>query len=76
MSWLKCLAIVPLLFAAVFLVDRHWRAHPTRQAVWLRAGDVQVRAVRAGAGDTTLFFPHGYVESLVARRPLFVHFAR
>lgn len=76
MPRLKRLATVALLLAAVFLVDRHWRAHPTRQAEWLRAGDVQVRAVRAGAGDTTLFFLHGYVESLVAWRPLFEHFAR
>lgn len=76
MRWLKRLAIVALLVVAVLLVDRSWRAHPTRQAEWLRAGDVEVRAVRAGVGDTTLFFLHGYVESLVAWRPLFEHFAR
>ncbi|MGB7211316.1 MAG: alpha/beta fold hydrolase [Gemmatimonadales bacterium] len=75
MRWLKRLAIVALLGAIIFLVDRRSRVHPTRQAEWLRAGDVEVRAVRAGTGDTTLLFLHGYMESLVAWRPLFEHFA-
>lgn len=76
MRWLKRLAIGALLLAVVLLADRQWRGHALRHAEWLRAGDVDVRAVRAGAGDTTLFFLHGYVESLVAWRPLFEHFAR
>ena len=34
-------------------------------AIRLPAGDVTTRAVRAGSGDTTLLFLHGYGESLV-----------
>ena len=34
-------------------------------ALRLTAGDVTTRAVRAGTGDTTLLFLHGYGESLV-----------
>ena len=34
-------------------------------ALRLPAGDVTTRAVRAGTGDTTLLFLHGYGESLV-----------
>ncbi|MGH7591410.1 MAG: alpha/beta fold hydrolase [Gemmatimonadales bacterium] len=76
MRGLKPFAIAVLLALALFLLDRQWSVDPTQQAEWLRAGDVEVRAVRAGAGDTTLFFLHGYLESLVAWRPLFERFAR
>ncbi|HEX9165356.1 MAG TPA: alpha/beta fold hydrolase, partial [Gemmatimonadales bacterium] len=36
---------------------------------------VRVRALRAGKGDTTLVFLHGYGESLLAWRGLVAHFA-
>jgi pimeloyl-ACP methyl ester carboxylesterase len=74
MRWLKRLGIAALLAGAVLLVDRRWLAGPRYRAEWLRAGDVNVRAVRAGAGDTTLLFLHGYMESLLAWRPFIERF--
>lgn len=76
MRWLKRLGIAALLLGAALLVDRRWLAGPHHRAEWLRAGDVSVRAVRAGTGDTTLLFLHGYMESLLAWRPFVDHFAR
>jgi pimeloyl-ACP methyl ester carboxylesterase len=46
-------------------------ARPIHQAEWLRADDIEVRAVRAGQGDTTLLLLHGYGESLMAWRATF-----
>jgi 2-hydroxy-6-oxonona-2,4-dienedioate hydrolase len=51
-------------------------ARPTHTAEWLQAGDVQVRAVRFGAGDTTLVLLHGYGESLMAWRATADRFGR
>ena len=45
-------------------------------AVRLTAGDVSTRAVRAGAGDTTLLFLHGYGESLVTWQAVLDQVAR
>jgi pyruvate dehydrogenase E2 component (dihydrolipoamide acetyltransferase) len=37
---------------------------------------LHLRAIRAGEGDTTLVFLHGFGESLLSWRPLLEHFAR
>ena len=65
---MKRLGVVALALAALLLMDRPWDARPPHHAEWLTAGDVQVRAVRAGHGDTTLVFLHGYSESLLSFR--------
>jgi pimeloyl-ACP methyl ester carboxylesterase len=56
------------LFTGVVLAistDRHGRTAPLHQAQMLPAGDVQVRAVTAGTGDTTVVLLHGFGESLM-----------
>ncbi|MEP7325951.1 MAG: alpha/beta hydrolase [Gemmatimonadota bacterium] len=58
------LLLVPLLL----LVDRQRNRAQPYQAEWLQAGDGHVRALRTGAGDTTLLLLHGYGESLLAFR--------
>src|SRR6478609_1818041 len=68
MRTLKRIAVLLLAVSALFLVDRRFRAHPRHTAEWLAAGDVQVRAVRDGTGDTTIVFIHGYSESLLSFR--------
>ena len=68
MPWLKRAAVVVLAGGALLLMDRPWAGRPPHRAEWLTAGDTKVRAVRAGTGDTTLFFLHGYSESLFSFR--------
>ncbi|HEX5632894.1 MAG TPA: alpha/beta fold hydrolase, partial [Gemmatimonadales bacterium] len=41
----------------------------------LASGGVHVRALRAGEGDTTVVFLHGYAESLVSWREVIDHVA-
>lgn len=62
---------IPLLFGMVFLLDWSSSEPSPRSAERLRAGDVFLRGVRAGEGDTTLLLFHGYAESLMAYRPMF-----
>lgn len=68
MPWLKRLLVLALALIALFLVDRRVRVRPAHHAEWLQAGDVTVRAVRGGKGDTTIVFLHGYSESLLSWR--------
>ncbi|HXE57284.1 MAG TPA: alpha/beta hydrolase [Gemmatimonadales bacterium] len=65
--------LVRLLGVALLLVtaDRVHRSTPRHVAERLRAGDVHVRAVRAGRGDTTVVLIHGYGESLLSFRSIF-----
>jgi pimeloyl-ACP methyl ester carboxylesterase len=63
--------VVPLLF----LMDRKGRSGPVYQAEWLEAGDVHLRVLRTGRGDTTVLLLHGYGESLLAFRELIVPLA-
>src|SRR5207248_8172184 len=46
------------------------------RAEWLDAGDTRVRAVRAGAGDTTVLLLHGFAESLFTWRSILDPLAR
>ena len=64
------LILAPLLAGLVLLVDRASSGTPPHEAERLLAGDVYLRAVRAGQGDTTLLLLHGYAESLMAYRPI------
>lgn len=62
--------IVPGLALAAVLLDRPRTGRPPHEAEWLAAGETTVRAVRAGAGDTTLLLLHGFGESLFTWRSL------
>ena len=63
-------AMLPPIALLVAMLDRLPPA-PIHQAEWLDAGGLQVRAVRAGRGDTTLLLLHGYGESLTTWRSVF-----
>ena len=67
--------LAPPLLALWILLD-HPRPLPIHRAEWLDAGGVNVRAVRAGSGDTTLLLLHGYGESLTTWRAVFDRLAR
>lgn len=62
--------------AAVGLHDAWSAPEPAHRAEWIRAGDVNVRAVRMGTGDTTIVLMHGYGESLLAWRGIADRLAR
>jgi pimeloyl-ACP methyl ester carboxylesterase len=47
---------------------------PSHQAVWITVEGTRMRALRAGHGDTTLVFLHGFGESLMAWRLLLDRF--
>jgi len=68
MRHLKRILVLLLALSALLLVDRRFLSAPRHTAEWLAAGDVHVRAVRAGDGDTTIVFIHGYSESLLSFR--------
>ena len=72
MSWRPSLwwAMLPPVAVLVAMLDR-LPPDPIHQAEWLDAGGLQVRAVRAGHGDTTLLLLHGYGESLTTWRSVF-----
>lgn len=52
------------------------RVRPHHRSEWLEVGGTRARALRAGHGDTTLVFVHGYGESLLSWRLLLDRFAR
>lgn len=61
------LLLIPLLLLEGGEVHR-----PSRhRAEWLEAGGVELRAIRAGYGDTTLVLLHGYGEHLLTWRSVF-----
>jgi pimeloyl-ACP methyl ester carboxylesterase len=62
--------LLPPIAALAVLLDRV-APRPPHRAEWLDAGGVMVRAVRAGAGDTTLLLLHGFGESLTTWRAVF-----
>ena len=76
MRGVKRLAVVALALTALLLMDRPWSERPPHRAIWESAGDVQVRVVRAGHGDTTVVFLHGYSESLLSFRGPFDQLAK
>ena len=59
-----------LVLPMVFLLDRTRRGEKHYQAEWLPGGDVYLRTLRTGQGDTTVLLLHGYGESLLAFRGL------
>lgn len=52
------------------------RLTPRHRAEWMEVDGVQVRALLAGRGDTTLVFLHGYGESLLSWRLVLDRFTR
>jgi len=65
-----------LVLPLVFLLDRTRQGEERYQAEWLRSGDVHLRVLRTGTGDTTLLLLHGYGESLLAFRGLIAPLAQ
>jgi pimeloyl-ACP methyl ester carboxylesterase len=65
-----------LVLPMMFLLDRTRRGDEHYQAEWLRSGDVFLRTLRTGRGDTTVLLLHGYGESLLAYRGLIGPLAR
>jgi pimeloyl-ACP methyl ester carboxylesterase len=67
-------------FAGAVLLWLGWGApapaRPRHEARWIPAGDVTLRAVEAGHGDTTLLLLHGFGESLLGWRAVFDGLAR
>lgn len=59
-----------LVLPLVFLIDRTRRGEKHYKAEWLPGGDVYLRTLRTGRGDTTVLLLHGYGESLLAFRGL------
>jgi pimeloyl-ACP methyl ester carboxylesterase len=66
----KTWAVVGLLLvvAGWQLTDRVRRPGPPHRTEYLQAGDVRVRALRAGHGDTTVVLIHGFGEHLLTWR--------
>lgn len=52
------------------------RGRPRHHADWITAEGVGTRVLRAGRGDTTLVFIHGYGESLMSWRLILDRFTR
>jgi len=73
---LKALLLATGLGVLFYVTTRDKHPSPPRfQAKMLDLGDgVRVRALRAGVGDTTLVFLHGYGESLLAWQDVLGHF--
>lgn len=63
-------------FVALQLTDRTRHPRPPHQAEMLQAGDVRVRTVRGGRGDTTFVLIHGFGEHLLTWRSVFDPLAR
>lgn len=60
-----------LLGIGLTLTDRQLAPSPEHRAELLTAGDIPVRAVRGGHGDTTLVLVHGFGEHLLTWRSVF-----
>ena len=60
--------MVLVAFAAWIAWLQPNRRRPVHQAEYVDAGGLRLRALRAGTGDTTLLFLHGYGESLLSWR--------
>ena len=72
--WWMLAAVLAL--PMVFLLDRTRRGEEHYQAEWMQSGDVYLRTLRTGQGDTTVLLLHGYGESLLAYRGLISPLAR
>lgn len=70
------IVVALLALPMVFLLDRTRQGEERYQAEWLESGDVHLRTLRAGSGDTTVLLLHGYGESLLAYRGLIGPLAR
>ena len=62
---LVALGAVALLWLGLGQPGRHRAPH---HAEWITVDNLRLRALRAGSGDTTLLFLHGYGESLLTWR--------
>lgn len=71
-SLLKRILTIVLCVLLLWLARDAVRSRaPQHRAEWLQAGDVSLRTLRAGHGDTTLLLLHGFGESLLSFRATF-----
>ncbi len=75
-SWRRLLLAVGAAALLWFGLGEPHRARPQYRATWIEADGLRTRALRAGSGDTTLIFLHGYAESLLSWRPILDRFTR
>lgn len=68
--WLLRGIAIGILLAMLGSLDRLSTPGPQHHAEMLGAGEVQVRTLRAGTGDTTLILIHGFGEHLLTWRNL------
>ncbi len=68
---LSKLGLVAAAAGLLFTSSLRPSAVPRHLALWLPAGDVDVRTVTAGSGAETVVLLHGYAESLMAFRSVF-----
>lgn len=72
----RLLLVAGAMLLLWFGMGNPFRPHSRYQAVWIEADGLRTRALRAGRGDTTLVFLHGYGESLLSWRPVLDRFTR
>lgn len=73
----RYLAILLLaVLVAVGIADQNRSPNPVHRAELLEAGDVRIRAIRAGAGEPTLVLLHGFGEHLMTWRMILDPLAR
>ncbi|HWA15970.1 MAG TPA: alpha/beta hydrolase [Gemmatimonadales bacterium] len=73
-TWRRFLLLVGAALLLWFGLGNPFRPHPRYEAAWLEADGIRTRALRAGRGDTTLVFLHGFGESLLSWRPILDRF--
>ncbi|HEX9894953.1 MAG TPA: alpha/beta fold hydrolase [Gemmatimonadales bacterium] len=70
------LAVILVLPLVLLRGSETERPTPPHYAEWLEADGIRLRAIRAGTGDTTLVFLHGYGEHLLTWRSVIDPLAR
>lgn len=73
---MRRITLAILLGCCVFLTDQRPVAGAPHRAVWLEADGVELRALEAGTGDTTVVLIHGFGEHLMTWRAVVDPLAR
>jgi pimeloyl-ACP methyl ester carboxylesterase len=75
-TWRRLLLLAGAALLLWFGLGNPFRPHSRYEAGWIEADGLRTRALRAGRGDTTIVFLHGYGESLLSWRPILDQFTR
>ena len=75
-TWRRFTLVIAAALLLWFGLGNPFRPHSRYEATWLEADGLRTRALRAGRGDTTLVFLHGFGESLLSWRPILDRFTR